>query len=60
MNAVNARSFFVDSRVIAGQTGGWAYKGSAIMVKKPICACSKSPEVLDAVDTVVGGLEKDR
>jgi hypothetical protein len=60
MNAVDAKSFRVDCRVIAGRTGDWTYEGSAIVVEVPVCAGNKSPEVVDAVDTVVGGLEKDR
>jgi hypothetical protein len=47
-------------RVIAGRTGGWAYKGSAIVVKIVIRAGNKAPQVVDTVDVVVGGLEKDR
>ncbi len=59
-NAVNARSFHVDCRVIARRTGGWVYKGSAVVVKVPVCAGNESPEVVDAIDAVIGGLEKDR
>jgi hypothetical protein len=59
-NAVDARSFRVDCRVIACQTSGWAYKGSAVVVKIPIRAGNESPEVADAIDAVKGGLEKDR
>ncbi len=40
--------------------GGWAYKESAVVVKIAIRAGNKSPQVVDAVDAVVGGLEKDR
>ncbi len=36
------------------------YTGSAVVVKMPIRAGKKTPEVVDAVDAVVGGLEKDR
>jgi hypothetical protein len=32
-NAVNVRSFCIDCWVIAGQTGGWAYKGGVVVVK---------------------------
>jgi hypothetical protein len=60
MNLVDARSLCVDHRVIAGRTGGWAYKGSTVVVKIPICAGKESPEVVDAIDAIVGGLEKDR
>jgi hypothetical protein len=56
-NAVNERSFRVDCRVIAGQSGGWVYEGSTIVVDIAIRAGNKSPEVVDAVDAVVGGLE---
>jgi hypothetical protein len=59
-NAVDARSFHADVRVIARRTGGWAYKGSAIVVKIPVHAGNESPEVVDTIDAVVGGLEKDR
>jgi hypothetical protein len=45
--------------VVTGQTGGWAYEGSAIVVVIAICAGNKAPQVVDAVDAVVGGLEKD-
>ncbi len=30
------------------------------MVKVSVCAGNESPEVVDAIDMVVGGLEKDR
>jgi hypothetical protein len=40
--------------------GGWGYKGSTVVVKIPIFTGNESPEVVDAVDAVVGGLEKDR
>ncbi len=58
-NAVDARSFRSDCRVVTGQMGGWAYKGSAVMVVIAICAGNKAPQVVDAVDAVVGCLEKD-
>ncbi len=54
------RSFCIDCQVIAGQTGGWAYKGSAVVIKKAISTGNKSPQVVDAVDAVIGGLEKNR
>jgi hypothetical protein len=56
MNAVDARSFRIDHWVIACRMGGWAHEGSAVVMEISV----KSPEVMDAVDTVVGGLEKDR
>jgi hypothetical protein len=59
-NMVDTRSFRVDCRVIAGWMGGWAYKGSAVVVDMVICTGNKAPQVVDAVDRVVGGLEKDR
>ncbi len=59
-NMVNARSFCVDCWVVARWTGGWAYKGSAVVVEVPVHVGNKSPEVVDAVGMVVGGLEKDR
>jgi hypothetical protein len=39
---------------------GWAYKGSAVVVEVPVLVSNESPEVVDIVDVVVGGLEKDR
>jgi hypothetical protein len=59
-NAVDARSFCGDCRVVTGRTGGWAYKGSAVMVEIAIRTGNKAPQVVDAVDAVVGHLEKDR
>ncbi len=59
-NAVDARSFCVDHRVITGRTGGWVYKGSAVVVETAIRTGNEAPQVVDAVDAVIGGLEKDR
>jgi hypothetical protein len=59
-NAVDARSFCVDCRVIACGAGGWAYKGSIVVMEVPVLVGNESPEVVDAVDVVVGGLEKNR
>jgi hypothetical protein len=59
-NAVDARSFRVDCWVIAGRTGSWAYKGSVVVVEIAIRAGNKAPQVVDTIDAVVGGLEKDR
>jgi hypothetical protein len=59
-NAVDARSFRVDCWVMAGWMGGWAYEESAVVVKIPIHTGNKSPEVVDAIDAVIGGLEKDK
>jgi hypothetical protein len=59
VNAVDARSFRGDCRVVTGLTGGWAYEGSAVMVEIVICAGNKAPKVVDTVDVAVGGLEKD-
>ncbi len=39
--------------------GGWAYEGGTIVVEIAICASKEAPQVVDAVDAVVGGLEKD-
>ncbi len=58
--AVEARSFCGDCRVVTGWMGGWAYKGSAIMVEIAIHAGNKAPQVVDTVDEVKGHLEKDR
>jgi hypothetical protein len=60
MDAFNARSFRINGWVIACRMGGWAYERSAVMVEVSLCIGNKSPEVVDAVDTVIGGLEKDR
>jgi hypothetical protein len=60
VDAFDARSFRIDVRVIARRVGGWAYKGSAIMVEVPVCIGNKSPEVVDAIDMVIGCFEKDR
>ena len=57
--AVDTRSFHIDCRVVTGQMGGWAYKGSAIMVEIVIGAGNEAPQVVDAIDAVVGCLEKD-
>jgi hypothetical protein len=61
-NAVDARSFCVDCRVVACWMSGWAYKGGAVVVDLPfrIGIGNKSPEIVEAIDAVVGGLEKDR
>jgi hypothetical protein len=40
--------------------GGWAYEGSAVVAEIAICTGIKALQVVDAVDAVVGGLEKDR
>ncbi len=45
--------------VVTGQTGGWAYKGSAVVMETAIHAGNEAPQVVDAVDAVVGCLEKD-
>ncbi len=57
--AVDTRSFHIDCRVVTGQMGGWAYKKSAVVVEIAIHAGNKAPQVVVAVDTVVGGREKD-
>jgi hypothetical protein len=54
-----ATHFRIDVWVIAHQTGGWAYKGSAVVMKIPFGTGNESPEIVDAIDVVVGGLEKD-
>jgi hypothetical protein len=40
--------------------GGWAYEGSAVVVKIANRSGNKALQVVDTVHTVVGGLEKDR
>ncbi len=59
-NAVDGRSFHGDCRVLTDWAGGWAYKGSAVMVEIAIRAGNKAPQVVDTIDVVVGCLEKDR
>ncbi len=59
-NVVKARSFRIDCLDIAHWAGVWTYKGSAVVVKIPIHAGNESPEVVNTVDAVVGGLEKDK
>jgi hypothetical protein len=58
-NAVDARSLHGDCRVLISRTGGWAYKGSAVMVEIAIHAGNEAPQVVDTVDAVVDCLEKD-
>ena len=58
-NTVNARSFRGDCWVIIGWTGGWACEGSTVMVDIAIRAGNKAPQVVDAIDSVVGCLEKN-
>jgi hypothetical protein len=60
VHMVNARSFHLARRVVAYWTGGWAYKRSILVVEVPVRVGSKPPEVVHAVDMVVGGLERDR
>jgi hypothetical protein len=57
-NTVDARRFCGDRWVITDRTGGWAYKGSAVMVKKAICTGNKAPQVVDAIDAVVRRIGK--
>jgi hypothetical protein len=59
VNTINARSFCGDRRVVTGRTGGWAYKGSAVVMEIAIRTGNKAPRFVDAVDVVVGCLEKD-
>ncbi len=59
VNVVDARSFYGDYWVVTGRTGGWVYDGSAVMVEIGIRAGNKAPQVVDAVDAVIGCLEKD-
>ena len=40
--------------------GGWVYEGGAVVMKIAICAGNESPEIVDAIDAVVSGLENDR
>ncbi len=48
------------SNVQPSRMGGWAYKGRAVVVNIVVHTGNKAPQVVDAVDAVVGGLEKDR
>jgi hypothetical protein len=59
-NAVDTRSFRIDCQVIAHQTVGWACKRGAVVVEVPVQIGNESPEVVDAIYAVVGGLEKNR
>ncbi len=58
-NAIDARSFCGDCRVVTCRTGGWAYEGSAVVMEIAIRTGNKAPQVVDAIDVVVGCLEKD-
>ncbi len=60
VHAVDARSFRVDCQVIACQTGGWVYKGSTVVIEVPVHVGNKTPQVVYAIDAVVGELEKDK
>ncbi len=60
VHAANTRRVRVDPWVIACRTGGWAYKGSTVVVEVPVRIGNESPEVVEAVDAVIGGLEEDR
>jgi hypothetical protein len=56
---VDVRSFRVDCWAVTGQTGGWAYKGSEVVVEIAIHTGNKAPQVVDTFDAFVDGLEKD-
>ncbi len=58
-NVADARSFRGDRRVITGRTGGWACKGSTVIVEIAFRTGNKAPQVVDPVDAVVGCIEKD-
>jgi hypothetical protein len=60
MGAFDGRSFCIDVRVIARWTGSRAYEGSTIVVDVPICIGSESPEVVGAIDMIIGGFKKDQ
>ena len=59
VNVIEVRSFCGDCRVVTGRMGGWAYKGSTVVVEIAIRAGNEAPKVVDAADAVLGGLEKD-
>jgi hypothetical protein len=59
-NTVDVRNFRGDCQVLTGRTGGWTYKGSAVMVETAICAGNKAPQIVGTIDMVVGRLETDR
>jgi hypothetical protein len=59
MDAFNTRGFRIDVWVIAHRMGNWMFKESAVMVEVPVHVGSKSPEVVDAIDVVVCGFQKD-
>jgi hypothetical protein len=59
-HAVDARGFRVDRRIIACRTGGWVYERSNVVVEVPVCVGNESPEAVDTVDAIVGGLDNDK
>ena len=58
-SAFDARCVVRDVRVIDRWTGGWAYKGKAVVVEVPVGVGDEPPEVLDAVGAIVRDLEED-
>ena len=58
-SAFDARCVIGNVRVIDRWTGGWAYKGEAVVVEVPVGIGDEPPEVLDAVGAIVRDLEED-
>ncbi len=58
-SAFDARCAFRDVQVVDRWTGGWAYKGKAVVVEVPVGVGDEPPEVLDAVGAIVRDLEED-
>ena len=58
-SAFDARCVVGNVWVIDRWTGGWAYKGKAIVVEVPVGIGDEPPEVLDAVGAIVRDLEED-
>ena len=58
-SAFDARCALRNVRVVDRWTGGWAYKGKAIVVEVPVGVGNEPPEVLDADGAIVRDLEED-
>ena len=48
----------ISNKTKNGWTGGWAYKGEAVLVEVPVGVGDEPPEVLDAVGAIVRDLEE--
>ena len=58
-SAFDARCVIGNVRVIDRWTGGWAYKGEAVVVEVSVGIDNEPPEVLDTVGAIVRDLEED-